>query len=464
MYVEQLYTGCLAEAAYYIESNGEAAVVDPIRETEPYLQLAQKRGAKIKYIFETHFHADFVSGHIDLAAKTGALIIYGPNANPEYPVHVAKDGETFSLGKLTFKVLHTPGHTMESSCYLLQDENGKDYALFSGDTLFVGDVGRPDLAVKSEHPLTQEQLASTLFDSLQSKIIPLADEVLLYPAHGPGSSCGKNLGSETWSTIGEQKRSNYALLLSNRADFVKEVCSGLLPPPAYFFEDASINRKGYRPLEQVLSESETALSLEQVKAALNNGALVLDSRTADEFEKGFIPGSVNMGLNGSFALWAGTLLDIQVPLVVVAPEGKEKETLIRLARVGYEKVSGYLSGGFATWQTAGLPIDTIQSIDAEEFMARQAEGYAVIDVRKRSEAETGMFASAMNLPLADINENYTMVNEDQPTLLHCAGGYRSMVAISILRRKGFKNIINVRGGVAKMRAAGVPLVQPQPIA
>jgi hydroxyacylglutathione hydrolase len=458
MYVEQLYTGCLAEAAYYIESDGEAAIIDPIRETTPYLALAEKRGAKIKYIFETHFHADFVSGHIDLANETGALIIFGPNANPEYPVHVAKDEEIFELGKVSFKVIHTPGHTMESTCYLLRDENQKDYALFSGDTLFVVDVGRPDLAVKGENPLTQEQLAATLFDSLNQKIVPLADEVMLYPAHGPGSSCGKNLGSETWSTLGEQKLTNYALAIKDKELFIKEVCDGLLPPPAYFFEDASINRKGYSSLDGVLKKSNIPFSVADVQQAMKTGALILDSRNSDDFENGFIAGSVNMGLNGSFALWAGTLLDIQMPLVIIAAEGKEMETIMRLARVGYENVKGFLQGGIETWKNAGLPLEIIRSINAEDFMAEMAKGIPVVDVRKVSEAETGMVAGALNLPLAEINERFKQLDPNQTYLIHCAGGYRSMVATSLLRRMGIKNLVNVRGGIAKMRAANVPLV------
>ena len=361
MYVQQLYTNCLAEAAYYIESEGEAAIIDPLRETEPYIKLAESRDATIKYVFETHFHADFVSGHIDLSRQVNAPIVYGPEADTSYKVYNAKDGEEFKLGKVKIRVLHTPGHTPESSCYLLIDERGNDYAVFTGDTLFVGDVGRPDLL---DGVMSSETLAGMLYDSLQQKIKTLADKVIVYPAHGPGSACGKSIGSETFSTIGEQKKFNYALQDMSREDFISKVTDGILPPPQYFFEDARINKTGYDPIEDVIRENTQPLPIEKFKQAVDGGALILDTRKADEFEKGFIPGSVNIGLNGQFAVWVGTLIDIQKELVLVTEPGREAETVLRLARVGYEKILGYLKGGAKGYDG---PLEKVHSIPAQQI-------------------------------------------------------------------------------------------------
>lgn len=458
MYIEQLYTGCLSEAAYYIESDGKAAVIDPIRESKPYLSLAEDRNAKIEYIFETHFHADFVSGHLDLAKKTGATIVYGPNANPGYTVHVARDGETFQLGKLTFEVIHTPGHTLESTCYLLKDENGRPHALFSGDTLFVNAVGRPDLAVKSERPLSKEDLADMMYDSLRNKILPLADDILVYPAHGAGSSCGKGIGKETWSTIGQQKEKNYALQEMTREAFIKEVTEGLQPPPAYFFEDARINMEGYDELESVLNRNLNALSAEDFKQAMGQDTLILDTRSPDQFSAGFIPGSINIGLNGSFAIWVGTLLSINTRLLLVTEPGKEQESIIRLARVGYEQVEGFLEGGIDSWSEKGQPIANIRNIEPEALpQARLEMNNSVLDVRKPSEFATKHVSGATNLPLSLIDDHHQQLNQDTHYLIHCAGGYRSMIAASMLAAKGYHNITNVRGGMGKIKHLDIPL-------
>ncbi|MFZ1824218.1 MAG: MBL fold metallo-hydrolase, partial [Chitinophagales bacterium] len=361
MYIEQMYTNCLAAAAYYIESNGEAAVIDPLRETDPYIEKAKSRGAKIKYVFETHFHADFVSGHIDLARKTGATIVYGPEAATEYSVYNAKDGEEFKLGAITFKVLHTPGHTLESSCYLLSDENGKPHSIFTGDTLFVGDVGRPDLL---DGYMTKEELANMMYDSLNNKIKVLADDVIMYPAHGPGSACGKSMGAETYSTIGIQKKTNYALQPMSRENFILKVTEGLSAPPAYFFKDAAINKKGYDAIDDVMKRNTSLLTVAEFEDAIDH-AIILDTRVADEFEKGFIPGSLNIGLDGMFAVWVGSLVDIHKPILVVTSPGKEEESILRLARVGYEHVEGVLNGGIESWKNAGKTIDKVKSIHAE---------------------------------------------------------------------------------------------------
>jgi hydroxyacylglutathione hydrolase len=451
MYIEQLYTNCLAEAAYYIESEGEAMIVDPLRETAPYLEMAAARGTTIKYIFETHFHADFVSGHIDLAALTGATIVYGPGANPEYKAHIAVDGETFRIGKLTVKVLHTPGHTLESSCYLLQDESGKDYAIFTGDTLFVGAVGRPDLAVQGEHPVTPAELGSMMFDSLNNKIMPLADEVLVYPAHGPGSSCGKGIGKETWSTIGIQKATNYALQPMSREEFIAQVTDNLPAPPAYFFQDARINQTGYENIEDVMARNAKALSQLEVLKAIAEGALVLDTRGAEAFEAAFIPGAINIGLNGGFAVWVGTLLPIDKQLIIVAEEGREAESILRLARVGYEKVVGYLQGGMAAWQAPGLPTDKIESIAPEALNDHLAKERAyLIDVRKPSEYAAGHVLGAKNLELDTLEQNLSLLNPNESYVVQCQGGYRSMIAASLMRAHGFKHVMNVSGGFAAL--------------
>ena len=454
MFIKQLYTNCLAEAAYYIESNGEAAIVDPIREIEPYIALAKSRRAKIKYVFETHFHADFVSGHIDLAKQTGATIVFGPLAETAYDVHHAVDGEELKIGDLTIRTLHTPGHTPESTCYLLLDKSFQEYCVFTGDTLFVGDVGRPDLL---DGKMTSQELASMLYDSLNKKIKTLPDEVLVYPAHGPGSSCGKNIGIETWSTIGEQKKMNYALGNMNKEDFVREVTEGLSAPPAYFFDDARINKQGYESINLVMKKNMIPLSIEAFQTAVKESVLILDTRISDKFEKGYIKGSINIGLDGMFAIWVGTIIDIGRRLVVVCENGKEEESILRLARVGFENVAGYLDGGFEKWKSTGLPGETITSIDPKDFAAKVKDGARVLDVRKLSEAENGYVKNATLLPLGDLVKNKNVLNKNETLYVHCAGGYRSMIASSILKAYGFKNIINVRNGWGKIQETDVPV-------
>jgi glyoxylase-like metal-dependent hydrolase (beta-lactamase superfamily II)/rhodanese-related sulfurtransferase len=454
MFVKQLYTSCLSEAAYYIESNGEAAIIDPLRDIDSYLQLAEERNATIKYIFETHFHADFVSGHIDLANATGATIIYGPATETNFPVYVAKDGETFKIGGLTIITLHTPGHTLESTCYLLKDEEGKDHCVFTGDTLFVGDVGRPDLAQKGED-LTMEDLAGMMYDSLQSKIVPLADDVIVYPAHGPGSACGKNLGPNTFSTIGEEKKNNYALQAQDKNQFIKSVTSGISAPPNYFPINAQINKEGYDSLDSVLKKGLQQLSLEEVKLAIANDSLILDTRNASVFTQGFIPGSIFVGLEGRFAEWAGSLLPFTQPIVLVTEEGKEKETLIRLARVGFSKVAGYLKGGFEAWQAAGEATDMLIDIEAEELAMDMPfdPQLVVLDVRKHTEFGDGHVKNAINIPLDEMTDPAIMANleDDHNIYVHCAGGYRSVIAASLLKRQGIHNLRNVVGGWAKIK-------------
>ena len=460
MYIEQLYTNCLAEAAYWIESEGEVAVIDPIRETEPYLKKAAERGVKIKYVFETHFHADFVSGHIDLAKATGAKIIFGPKAETSYSVHNAIDGEKFQLGKLTFKVLHTPGHTPESSCYLLFDENNEEHAVFTGDTLFVGDVGRPDLL---DGKMSKEELASMMYDSLNNKLKPLGDNVIVYPAHGPGSSCGKNIGKETWSTIGQQKKQNYAMLETDRAKFILAVTDGLSAPPQYFFSDATINKNGYDNIEEILKRNTIALSVEKAKQAIANGGMVLDTRPVDDFEKGFIPGAICIGLDGQFAVWVGTLINIKTQLLVVVAEGKEKEAILRLARVGYENVIGFLEGGMDAWVKAGMKTDTINSINPDQF-AKEVRGgkneEIILDVRRPGEYESGHVENANLFCLTNFSDqnNLKSLSLDQPYFIHCAGGYRSMIAASILKTQGFTNIVNVRKGWSGIKEENLPLI------
>lgn len=456
MIVEQLYTNCLAEAAYYIESEGQAAIIDPIRETAPYLAKLKERGAKLKYVLETHFHADFVSGHIDLARATGAMIIFGPLAETKYEAHNAKDGDVFMVGKVKIKVLHTPGHTPESSCYLLYDEQGKEHAIFTGDTLFVGDVGRPDLL---DGTMSKEELAGMMFDSLNQKIKTLPDEVIVYPAHGPGSACGKNIGKETWSTIGNQKKTNYALAEMSKEDFIKTVTDGLVPPPQYFFKDAHINKHGYDNVEEVIKRNMRALSPAEVKKEIAAGACILDTRIPDVFEKGFIPGSLNIGLNGQFAVWVGTVLDIHCPLIVVADKGKEEESVLRLARVGYENVRGVLAGGFEAWKNAGEKFDTVRSITPEEFASEIKAGKKfVLDVRREGEYNNAHVDGAENCALDYMLKNLDKVDKNKNYLVHCAGGYRSMIAISILKGKGYHNLINVYGGFNKIKETSVPIV------
>jgi hydroxyacylglutathione hydrolase len=460
MYIEQLYTSCLAEAAYYIESDGVAAIIDPLRETEPYLALAKKRNATIKYVFETHFHADFVSGHIDLARKSGAMIVYGPTAETGYDTFVAKDEESFSLGKIRIKVLHTPGHTLESSCYLLIDENGKDHAVFTGDTLFVGDVGRPDLAIKSD--LTVNDLAGMMYDSLNSKIKPLADDVIVYPAHGAGSSCGKNIGKETFSTVGMQKKLNYAMQPMSKEAFVKAVTDGLTDAPQYFTLDATLNKQGYSSIDEVLNKNTKALSVSEFENEIKKGAVVLDVRTPDDFEKGFVPFSVNIGLNGQYAPWVGALLDANVPLILVTDEGKETEAVLRLARVGYENVNGYLKGGINAWKDAGKNLESVHSISATDLAARinSNSELNILDVRKPGEMESGMITGAQHICLSRLQKELHVLDKSKHYFIHCAGGYRSMMAASILKQKGFDHVSNVLGGMGKIKETGIALVQP----
>lgn len=453
MYIEQMYTNCLAAAAYYIESNGEAAVIDPLRETEPYINKAKSRGAVIKYVFETHFHADFVSGHIDLARKTGATIVYGPGAATEYSVHHATDGETFSLGNITITALHTPGHTLESTCYLLTDANGKHHCIFTGDTLFVGDVGRPDLL---DGYMTKEALASMMYDSLNTKIKVLGDEVIIYPAHGPGSACGKSLGADKHSTIGIQKKTNYALQPMTREEFITRVTEGLAPPPSYFFKDAAINKKGYEAIDHIMERNTAILFADAFEHAMAY-AVVLDTRVAADFEKGFIPGSINIGLDGMFAVWVGSLIDIQKPIVVVCAPGKERESVLRLARVGYEQVQGVLEGGFESWKQAGKPVDTVLSIQAEEVAKYYNKpGYRILDTRKPGEYATAHIAGAVNIELNQIESRMDELQPEITYVMHCAAGYRSMIAASILKKHGKTNFINVSGGFSALAKTNLP--------
>lgn len=464
MHIEQIYTGCLAQGAYYIESNGEAAIVDPLREVQPYIDLATSRGAKIKYIFETHFHADFVSGHLDLSRKTGAPIIYGPNSNPEFEAHMAKDHEVFNIGDCAIKVLHTPGHTLESTCYLLKDENGKDNALFSGDTLFLGDVGRPDLAQKAAD-MTQEDLAGMLYDSLMTQIMPLADDLIIYPAHGAGSACGKNMMKETLDVFGNQKKMNYALNQPSREAFIAAVTDGLTPPPGYFGMNVAMNKKGYQSFDEVLAKGLQALDADALEALVNHeNALVLDVRAAADFAKGFIPRSVNIGLKGDFAPWVGAvIMDVNQPLVLVCNEGEEEETITRLSRVGFDKVLGYLKGGIHTWIQAHKEIDTVDRIEAEEFAnIYNAENTEVIDVRKETEYDTEHVVHAHSRPLAYINEWFSSVGKE-PFLLHCQGGYRSMIAASILKARGIHNFKEVDGGYKAISATSVAKTSEQKV-
>lgn len=448
MFIKQLYTSCLSEAAYYIESEGEAAVIDPLRETEPYLTLATERNATIKYVFETHFHADFVSGHIDLGKATGAPIIFGPNTETRYPIHKAKDGEVFKLGKVSIEVLHTPGHTLESTCYLLRDEAGTAHAIFTGDTLFVGDVGRPDL---SSGNLSREELASMMYDSLQNKILPLPDSVLLYPAHGPGSSCGKNLGPNTHSTIGDEKQSNYALQPQSREDFIKAVTDGLTAPPQYFPINARINKEGYDPIHEVLKKGLTPLDPAQVKTlSKETDAIILDTRPGTVFMEGFVPGSIFIGLEGRFAEWAGSLLPFHQPLIIVAEAGKEEESVLRLARVGFDQFLGFLKGGFEAWKDAGNTVDMVINIEADEFAMDIPfdENMVVMDVRKEMEYADGHVKDAVNVPLDTMMDLATLaqVEENDNVYLHCASGYRSVIAASLMKRQGIHNIRNIAGG------------------
>ena len=462
MTIEQIYTGCLAQGAYYIESRGEAAIIDPLREVGPYIKRARQDGAEIKYIFETHFHADFVSGHVTLAEKTGAPIVYGPLANPSFEAIIARDGQEFKLGDITIVALHTPGHTMESTTYLLRDEEGRDHAIFSGDTLFLGDVGRPDLAQKAAD-MTQEQLASTLFDSLREKIMPLSDEVIVYPAHGAGSACGKNMSKETVDTLGNQKKTNYALRADmTREEFVNEVTEGLLPPPQYFPLNVKLNKEGYEDVDQVLEQGTRALTPAAFEAAANEtGAIVLDVRSEEAFSQGHIPRSIFIGLDGSFAPWVGSLVaDVAQPILLVAPEDRVEEAVTRLSRVGFDNTLGYLEGGFEAWKKASMEYDTVSPISPVELGALlkdEEKEVRVFDVRKESEYLSEHLVDAENTPLDFLNDHLGEFPREEVFYLHCAGGYRSMIAASILKSRGIHNLVDVTGGFKAMKEAELPL-------
>ncbi|HHP7241916.1 MAG TPA: rhodanese-like domain-containing protein [Cyclobacteriaceae bacterium] len=456
MKVQQIYTGCLAEAAYYIESNGEAVIIDPLRETTPYLQKAREDNARIKYVMETHFHADFVSGHIDLANKTGAEIVYGPTAQPNFKAHIAKDGEVLIVGDISIKVLHTPGHTMESSTYLLFDENGKEHAIFTGDTLFIGDVGRPDLAVKSD--LSREDLAGHLYDSLRNKIMPLPDHVIVYPGHGAGSACGKNMSKETTDTLGNQKMFNYALRPDMaKEEFIKEVTEGLVEPPQYFPKNAVLNKMGYESYDSVMSKGVVALDADEFeKLTSNTNALIIDTRNKEEFIEGYIPGSIFIGLDGSFAPWVGALItDLKQPILYVAYEGKEEEVVTRLSRVGYDNAVGYLKGGLKAWEASGREVEKIEQIDATSLSTIMNKNINVLDVRKRSEFDSLHAESARNFPLDIINKNMNNIDRDKKYYLHCLSGYRSVIASSILKSRGFNNVVDIKGGIEAMKETDI---------
>ena len=458
MKIEQLYTGCLAQGAYYIESEGEVAIIDPLRETQQYIDKAKANNAKIKYILETHFHADFVSGHVDLAKKTGAAIVFGPGATTDYEIHSAAENEELKLGKLTIKVLHTPGHTLESVTYLLIDEDGKDHAIFSGDTLFLGDVGRPDLAIKSD--LTKEDLAGMLYDSLRNKIMTLSDDVIVYPAHGAGSACGKNLSKETVGVLGEQKKTNYALRADmTKQEFVKEVLDGIAPPPQYFAKNAMMNKMGYDNFDAILQTGDVPLNPKEFEALANHeSALVLDVRTQSDFIKGHIPNSIFIGLNGGFAPWVGALItDIKQPIILVVPEGKSEEAVTRLSRVGYDNTLGYLEGGIEAWKASGKDIETLESISAETFAdIAKTSDINILDVRKDGEYYSMHLENAQHFSLDSINEQINEVDRDKTYYVHCAGGYRSVIAASILKARGFQNLVDIAGGFGAIQKTDLP--------
>jgi hydroxyacylglutathione hydrolase len=456
MHIEQLYTNCLAQGAYLIVSDGEAAFIDPLRETQPYLDLAKKHHAKIKYIFETHFHADFVSGHVDLAQKSGAQIVFGPGAETTYKSIIAKDEEEFKVGKLTIRVLHTPGHTPESVSFLLLDENKKANCVFTGDTLFIGDVGRPDLAIKSS--LTQEDLAGMLYDSLRNKIMPLPDDIIVYPAHGAGSACGKNMSKETFDTLGHQKEVNYALRNISKQEFIKELTTGILPPPQYFAKNAALNKKGYDAFDTVMQKGNKALSVNEFEEKINKGALVLDVRKAEEFAKGHVANAWFIGIDGQFAPWVGALItDLHQPIILITPAGREEETVKRLSRVGYDNCQGYLQGGVEAWSSAGKKIESITSVSAEEFASSyQKDGVVTIDVRKPGEYEAKHLADVDSKPLDFIVEWNDLLDKNQNYFIHCAGGYRSMIAASILKAKGYKKLTDVAGGFGAITKTDLP--------
>ncbi|APY00128.1 MBL fold metallo-hydrolase [Lacinutrix venerupis] len=460
MKVEQIYTGCLAHAAYYIESNGEAAIIDPLREVQPYIKRAKLDDAKVKYIFETHFHADFVSGHLDLKKKTGAQIVFGPTAKPSYDALIAEDGQIFEIGDYKIKVIHTPGHTMESTTYLLIDENGKEHGIVTGDTLFIGDVGRPDLAQKIASDLTQEKLAGYLFDSLRNKIMTLPDNIIVYPAHGAGSACGKNMSKETTDTLGHQKEVNYALRADmTKEEFIAELLDGLAEPPAYFPQNVMMNIKGYESFDNVMTKSQKPLSPKAFEAAANETeAIVLDVRHQKEFVKGHIPRSIFIGIDGGFAPWVGALIaDVSQPILLVAPEGREEEVITRLSRVGFDNVIGYLEGGFNSWKDTGMEYDTMASISTEEFEKQYPENKDVVfDVRKDGEFKSEHIVDAKHTALDNINSHLDKFPENKPFYVHCAGGYRSVIAASILKSRGIHNLINVEGGYGAIKKTSIP--------
>ena len=457
MKIEQIYTGCLAQGAYYIVSENEAAIIDPLRETKPYIERLEKDGVKLKYIFETHFHADFVSGHLDLSKKTGAPIVYGPTAEPDFEAIIAEDNQIFEIGNIKIKVLHTPGHTLESSTFLLIDEDGRETAIFSGDTLFLGDVGRPDLAQQAAH-MTQQQLAGMLYESLQNKIMPLADDITVYPAHGAGSACGKNMQKETVDTLGNQKKTNYALNQPDKESFVREVLDGLSAPPKYFGMNVALNKGGYSSFEEVLEKGNNPLDTEAFQnLAEESGALILDTRSAADFHKGFIPNSVNIGLKGDFAPWVGAMIvDVQQPILLVCDSGTEEEVITRLSRVGFDNVLGYLHGGFESWKNSGKETDSIHRISPQEFAEQFNENSKVIDVRKESEYEAEHVENAFRRPLADIGEWASTIDDREHFFIHCAGGYRSMIAASILNSRGIRNFSEVEGGFNKIKETAIP--------
>ena len=459
MKIEQIYTGCLAQGAYYIESNGEVAIIDPLRDIKPYIEKANQNNSKIKYIFETHFHADFVSGHVSLAKETGAAIIYGPNAKPYFDCIIAEDGQTFNIGNVKIIALHTPGHTMESTTYLLRDENNKDIAIFSGDTLFLGDVGRPDLAQKAGS-LTVEDLAGHLYDSLRNKIMPLADDVLVYPAHGAGSACGKNMMKKTVDTLGNQKEMNYALRSNmTKEEFIKEVTDGLLPPPEYFPLNVKMNKEGYKHIDAVLQQGTQAYEPTDFEQVANqNGALVLDVRSPEDYAAGHIPSSIFIGLDGSFAPWVGALVgDVQQPILLVVPPDRAEEAITRLSRVGFDNTLGYLAGGFEAWKNAGKAYDVVQTITATAFEQLPVASLSVFDVRKATEYQSEGIPTAINTPLSEINDHLEDFANKDKAYIHCAGGYRSMIAASILKSRGIHNLVDIRGGFKAIKEAGVPV-------
>ena len=462
MKIEQIYTGCIAQAAYYIENNGEAAIIDPLREVQPYLDRAAKDNAHIKYIFETHFHADFVSGHLDLAKKSGGKIVYGPTAKPKFEAIIATDNQEFKVGNYTVKAIHTPGHTLESTCYLLTDETGKPHGIITGDTLFIGDVGRPDLAQALVDDLTQEKLASYLFDSLRNKIMPLADDLIVYPSHGAGSACGKNMSKETTDTLGNQKKTNYALRADmTREEFTRELLDGLGLPPAYFPQNVMLNIQGYESLDSVIEKSNKGLTPVEFELLANqSGPVLLDVRHEDDFVKKHIPNSIFIGIQGNFAPWVGALLaDVKQPLLLITPKGREEETITRLSRVGFDHVLGYLQGGIDAWEQAGFETDSVNSITPEKFASELSSASIVVDARKPSEYDAEHVENAVNIPLDSINSNLSSVPKNETFYLHCAGGYRSVIMASILKSRGYHNLINVEKGMNGIRSEGVALTQ-----